>query len=299
MTEPARPPLRSLLFVPGDSERKLEKCLASGAACLILDIEDSVVLAAKAKARELVFQFLGKIAPRTPRPQVFVRVNGLDSGLIEADLDAVMDAAPDGIVLPKCSGGAALQHLGAMLAVKEAEHDLADGSTRILPIATETAASIFQMGTYAGASRRLVGLTWGAEDLSAAIGAEVNRGANGAYTAPYALARSLTLFAAAAAEVPAIDTVHLGLRDLSALRLECEDARRDGFAGKLAIHPDQVAIINSVFSPSPDEIARAQAIIAAFAAAPATGVVSFEGQMLDRPHLVRARRILGLRPDRG
>lgn len=284
--------MRSLLFVPADSERKLAKSLASGADCLILDLEDSVVPAAKSKAREEAAAFLAATITKSPRPRLYVRVNALDSGLTDADLEAVMGAAPDGIVLPKCLNGAAVQHLGAMLAVKEAEYDLADGTTRIIAIATERPASLFNMGSYVKASARLEGLAWGAEDLSACVGAETARQADGGYTFPYALARSLALFAAAAAEVLAIDTVHLNFRDLAGLRRECESARRDGFAGKMAIHPAQIEVINEAFTPSEDSIARARAIVAAFEAAPDAGVIAFEGEMLDRPHLTRAKRLL-------
>jgi citrate lyase subunit beta/citryl-CoA lyase len=240
----------------------------------------------------MALAFLAAARRESSRPRLYVRVNGHRSGLIDADLDAVMQGAPDGIVLPKCVNGAALQHLGAKLAVKEAECDLGDGSTRIIAIVTETAASIFNMGTYAGASGRLAGLAWGAEDLAACLGAEANRGQDGAYLAPYVLARSLALFAAGAAETVAIDTVYLNFRDLAQFRLECEAARRDGFAAKMAIHPAQAEIINEVFTPSPQALARARAIVAAFEAAPQAGVVSLEGEMLDRPHLVRARRLL-------
>jgi citrate lyase subunit beta/citryl-CoA lyase len=284
--------MRSQLFVPADSEKKLEKGLASGADCLFLDLEDSVALGAKPKARRLAAAFLAEARRKSPRPLLYVRVNGLESGLIEADLEAVAEGAPDGVVLPKCVNGAALQHLGAMLAVKEAQADLADGAIKIIPIVTETAAALFNMGTYAGASQRLAGLTWGAEDLAACLGAEENRDEDGAYRSPYALARSLTLLAASAADVPAIDTVYLNFRDLAGFRLECAAARRDGFSGKMAIHPAQVEIINEVFTPSEASINRAHAIVAAFAADPEAGVVSLGGEMLDAPHLKRARRLL-------
>ncbi|WP_036260973.1 HpcH/HpaI aldolase/citrate lyase family protein [Methylocapsa aurea] len=284
--------MRSQLFVPADSEKKLEKGLASGADCLFLDLEDSVALGAKPKARRLAAEFLAEAQRRSPRPLLYVRVNGLESGLIETDLEAVAEGAPDGVVLPKCVNGAALQHLGAMLAVKEAQADLADGAIKIIPIVTETAAALFNMGTYAGASQRLAGLTWGAEDLAACLGAEENRDEDGAYRGPYALARNLTLLAASAADVPAIDTVYLNFRDLAGFRLECAAARRDGFIGKMAIHPAQVEIINEVFTPSEASIARAHAVVAAFAADPEAGVVSLEGEMLDAPHLKRARRLL-------
>ncbi|HUB65205.1 MAG TPA: CoA ester lyase [Methylocella sp.] len=284
--------MRSLLFIPADSEKKLAKGFACGADCLILDLEDSVVPEAKQKAREQALTFLASALREPKRPRLYVRVNGLNSGLTEADLDAVMQAPPDGILLPKSVNGASIQHLGALLAVKEAEQNLGDGATKILAIVTETPASLFTMSSYAGASQRLEGLTWGGEDLAAALGAETNRGADGAYTFPYLLARSLTLFAAAAAGVLPIDAVHGNFRDLVRLRLECEEGKRDGFVAKMAIHPAQIDIINEIFSPSAESIAKARAIVAAFEAEPQSGVINFEGEMLDVPHLAKARRLL-------
>jgi len=284
--------VRSLLFVPADSERKLAKGFASGADCLILDLEDSVASEAKQPAREHAHAFLASALRESLRPRLYVRVNGLNSGLTQADLDAVMRAPPDGILLPKSVNGASIQHLGAMLAVKEAEHDLADGVTRIMAIVTETAASIFNMATYAGASQRLEGLTWGAEDLAGCLGAETNRGAAGGYSFPYLLARTLTLFAAASAGALAIDAVHGNFRDLAGLRLECEAAKRDGFGGKMAIHLAQIEIINEIFTPSKESIAKARAIVAAFEAEPHAGVIGLNGEMLDLPHLTKARRLL-------
>jgi citrate lyase subunit beta/citryl-CoA lyase len=284
--------MRSLLFIPADSEKKLAKGMATGADCLILDLEDSIAPEAKQKARELAHGFLASALREPSRPRLYVRVNGLKSGLTEADLAAVMLTPPDGILLPKSVNGASLQHLGALLAVKEAEQDLADGATKIMAIVTETPAALFNLGSYGGASQRLEGLTWGAEDLAAALGAETNRGADGAYTFPYVLARSLTLFAAASAGVQPIDAVHGNFRDLARLRLECEEGKRDGFVGKMAIHPAQIEIINEIFSPSQESIAKARAIVAAFEAEPHAGVISFEGEMLDIPHLTKARRLL-------
>ena len=284
--------MRSLLFIPADSEKKLAKGLASGADCLILDLEDSIAPEAKQLAREQAHAFLVSALREHKRPRLYVRVNGLNSGLTEDDLSIVMQAPPDGILLPKSVNGASLQHLGALLAVKEAENDIADGATKIMAIVTETPAAIFNMGSYAGASQRLEGLTWGAEDLAAALGAETNRGPDGGYTLPFLLARSLTLFAAASAGVLPIDAVHGNFRDITRLRLECEEAKRDGFAGKMAIHPGQIDIINEVFSPSAESIAKARAIVAAFAAEPHAGVINYEGEMLDVPHLSKARRLL-------
>jgi citrate lyase subunit beta/citryl-CoA lyase len=284
--------VRSLLFVPADSERKLDRALSCDADVVLVDLEDSVTAAIKPKAREMARAFLAQARRIEPRPLLYVRVNRLDTADLDADLMAVMETAPDGIVLPKCSRGPDIQHLGTKLAVQEAYNDLAAGSTRILALVTETAASLFAMGTYAGSSPRLSGLAWGAEDLSADLGAETNRAPDGSLTAPFALARTLTLLAAAAAKVPAIDGIHADFRDLEGLRAACELARRDGFTGKLAIHPAQVAIVNAAFTPSAEAVARAEAIVAAFFANPEAGVISLDGAMLDRPHLVRAERLL-------
>jgi citrate lyase subunit beta/citryl-CoA lyase len=283
--------MRSLLFVPGDSPKKLQKGLESGADALILDLEDSVALDAKPQARELTRGFLKETGALARRPRLIVRVNALSTGLTEADLDAIMPGAPDAIMLPKAEGGPDLTHLAAQIAVREAECDLADGATRIVAIATETGKGLFALGSYAGASHRLAALTWGAEDLSADLGAETNRLEDGSYADPYRMARSLLLFAAASAQVDAIDTVFTAFRDEAGLRAECLAGRRDGFTGKMAIHPAQVAVINEVFSPSPEALARAEAIIALFDADPGLGVIGLDGEMLDRPHLMRARRL--------
>jgi citrate lyase subunit beta / citryl-CoA lyase len=288
--------MRSQLFVPADSEKKLEKSLSTGADCLLIDLEDSVALAAKPRARAGALAFLREVKTRPRPPLLYVRVNAFDSGLIDDDIDVVMQGAPDGILLPKTRSGADVQHLGAKLAVREAECGYPDGATKIIAIATETAASIFHMGTYAGASRRLAGLTWGAEDLAAVLGAEANRLPDGSYASPYALARTLTLFAANAAEVLAIDTIYADFRDAVGFRAECEAARRDGFTAKMAIHPGQVETINEIFTPSADSLAKAQAIVATFAADPEAGVVSIDGKMIDRPHLTWAQRILARAP---
>jgi len=284
--------MRSLLFVPGDSPRKLAKGLESGADALILDLEDSVAGDRKAEARATALAFLKDAGKADKRPQLLVRVNSLDTGLTDADLDAVVAGRPDAILLPKAEGGPSVIHLDAKLAAREALAGLPDGAIGIMAIATETAAALFAAGTYAGASPRLSALTWGAEDLSADIGAETNRDADGSFTGPFRLARSLCIAAAAAAKVAALDTVFIDFRNADGLRREAEEARRDGFTGKLAIHPGQVAVINEVFTPAPAEIARAQAVVDTFAAAPGVGVVGIDGVMYDRPHLERAKRLL-------
>jgi citrate lyase subunit beta / citryl-CoA lyase len=284
--------MRSLLFVPGDSPRKLDKGLASGADALILDLEDSVALDRKPEARRITLAFLNEVGGEAKRPRLVVRVNALATGLTDDDLDGVVAGRPDAILLPKAEGSASIVHLDAKLTAREAMHGVDDGSIKILALTTETAAALFLAGTYAGVSARLTGLTWGAEDLSAELGAETNRAADGSWLDPYRLARSLCLAAASAAQVAPIDTVYVDFRNDEGLRREAEEARRDGFTGKMAIHPGQVAAINEVFTPSAPAIAHAQAVIAAFAAAPGTGVIGIGGVMYDRPHLARAERLL-------
>jgi citrate lyase subunit beta/citryl-CoA lyase len=284
--------MRSLLFIPGDSPSKLAKGMGSGADALLLDLEDSISPQNKAQARATTLAFLKEASGASDRPRLFVRINGLATELADDDLDAVVAGRPAGIMLPKAEGGAAVIHCDAKIAAREAVHGLPDGALDILAIATETAAALFLAGTYAGASRRLKALTWGAEDLSAELGAEANRDAQGNFLAPYQLARSLCLAGAAAARVPAIDTVYIDFRNEAGLKRECEEARRDGFIGKMAIHPAQVAVINEVFTPNADAIKRAHAVIAAFAQHPGAGTVGIGGVMYDRPHLERAKLLL-------
>jgi citrate lyase subunit beta/citryl-CoA lyase len=284
--------MRSFLFVPGDSEKKLEKGLGTGADALVLDLEDSVAADAKTAARGTVLSFLKRARQEKSRPKLYVRVNALDTGLIDGDLDAVLEGEPDGIMLPKCGSGADATLLDAKLAAREAIAGLPDGATRLFVLATETPASIFTLGTYRGATRRLDALAWAGEDLSAAVSAETNRLPDGSYAEPYRVVRALALFAAYAADVLAVDSIYANYRDLDGLRAECMDAKRDGFLAKLAIHPAQVPVINAVFTPSADAIKRAKAIVDAFAAAPNAGVIGVDGEMLDRPHLVRAERLL-------
>ena len=284
--------MRSLLFIPGDSPRKLEKGMGSGADALLLDLEDSISPQRKADARATTVAFLNEARSVRARPRLYVRVNGLQTGLADDDLAAVVAGQPDGIMLPKAEGGAAVIHCDAKLTAQEAVHGLPDGGLDIIAIATETAAALFLAGTYAGSSKRLKGLTWGAEDLSVELGAEANRDRDGNFLAPYQLARSLCLAGAAAAQVQAIDTVYVDFRNDAGLKRECDEARRDGFTGKMAIHPAQVAVINAVFTPTAEAIARAEAVVAAFAADPGAGTIGIGGVMYDRPHLERARQLL-------
>lgn len=282
--------MRSLLFVPGDDERKVAKGLASAADALILDLEDAVAPARKSAAREICAK---AIASSKSAKRLFVRVNALDTGQTLSDLAAIVPAGPYGVVLPKCRGGDDVRAVGRYLAKLEAKDGIPQGQTRILPIATENGASMFGLGTYADPPLpRLCGLMWGGEDLAADIGAIRNRGADGLYTAPFQLARSLCLFGAAAASVIAIDAVFTDFRDVDGVRKEAEEGLRDGFSAKAAIHPDQAAPINAAFTPSAADIEWAKRVVAAFDASTGTGVASIDGKMLDRPHYRSAKRVL-------
>ena len=274
---------RSLLFVPGDRPDRMEKALGVGADALILDLEDAVAPAAKTEARRAVADFLDAKS----QARIWVRVNPLDSPEHDRDLAAILHAHPDGIVLPKAEGGASVNELARRLSER------GNATAQILAIATETPAAIFQLGSYGGA-KRLAGLTWGAEDLPAAIGAATSRESDGRFTPPYELARSLCLFGAAAAGVAPIETVFPLFKDVDGLAAYAGRARRDGFTGMMAIHPDQVPVINHAFTPSADEIAFARAVVAAFEASPHAGALSLDGRMIDRPHLVQAQRILAM-----
>lgn len=261
------------------------KALHSGADALILDLEDAVADGQKPAARDAIAAFL---ASETPELPVFVRVNPLESDLIAADLALVAAARPHGVVLPKSVGGSSVADLDRRLAA------LGNTDALILPIATETPAAIFGLGTYGDASARLCGLTWGAEDLPTAIGAATSREADGRFTPPYEVARALMLFGAHAAGVPAIEAVYPAIADDAGLADYASRGRRDGFAGMLAIHPRQVPIINEAFTPTSEEVAWAHRVVDAFAASPDAGALRLDGQMLDRPHLTRARRLLDL-----
>jgi citrate lyase subunit beta / citryl-CoA lyase len=284
--------MRSLLFVPADGGSKLDKALASGADAVIVDLEDSIAPDRKAQARASAAAFLKSAVTQVKRPRLLVRVNAIATGLVDDDLDAVVPARPDAILLPKAEGGASIIHADAKLTAREAIAGLDEGHIKIVAQAIETAAGLFAAGNIRGASGRLIGLTWGPEDLSAEIGAEANRDAQGLLTEPYRFARSVCLFAAAAAGVAAIETVYVDFRNLAGLKRETEEARLDGFVGRLAIHPAQVPVINEVFTPTADAIDRAQAIVDAFAKAPGAGVVAIDGKMYDRPHLARAHALL-------
>lgn len=279
--------MRSLLFVPADSERKLARAPQSGADALILDLEDSVVPANRGLARQRARAFLAENP--SGRFLRYVRINPLAGAALD-DLAAVMPGRPDGVLLPKCLP-ADLRTLDHYLAAFEAAHGLPPGRTRIIAIATETPAAMFALGSYAGVSARLEAITWGAEDLAACIGGD-NRRADGAYDDLYRLARALCLAAAADAGVLAIDTIFTDFRDDAGLRAECAAARRSGFAAKMAIHPAQIAAINEAFSVSHEGLAWARKVVAAFAENPEAGTIALDGRMIDRPHLTLARRLL-------
>lgn len=284
--------LRSMLFVPGDSERKLAKASAGPADALILDLEDAVAKERLPLARGMVAEFLkasrGRVRPR----QLWVRINPLSTPDALPDLAAIVGGAPDGIVLPKTDSGADATLLGHYLTALETREGIEPGAIRILAVATETPAAMFTLGSFAGSTPRLYGLTWGAEDLPAAVGASTNLDDTGQLDFTYRLARSLCLLGASAAGVEPVDTVYTDFRDSAGLLRNAQAARRAGFTGKIAIHPDQVEIINQAFTPSADEIAYAKRVIEAFAAG--VGTVSLDGRMLDMPHLKQARRVLAM-----
>lgn len=283
--------MRSLLFVPADSPKKLAKALGSGADALIVDLEDSVAPAARPAARANAVAFLREQAGRDGVPRLVVRINPLSSDDWRADLAAVMPAAPASIMLPKPASGADVTRLAGELDIRENDLGLPPGATRVIAIATEVPAALLAMQSFIGASPRLEALTWGTEDLSAAIGAARAR-ENGAHTSPFRLARDLTLFAAAAAGIAAIDEIEADFRNAAGLEAAARAAARDGFSGKMAIHPDQVAVINAAFTPSAAEVTEARDIVALFAAQPNAGTLAYGSRMVDRPHLVRAERLL-------
>lgn len=288
-------PLRSLLFVPGDAERKIEKALATKADAVVLDLEDSVTAARKPVARELVAAVLSTPAA-AGAPQRWVRINPITTPDALADLAAIVRGRPAGILLPKAEGTADVARVSLYLDALEARDGLAPNSIAVIPVVTETARATLLLQTYAEATLpRLYGLTWGAEDLSASLWASTNMDDDGRLALTYRVARSLTLCAAKAAGAEAVDTVYPNFRDADGMRRSCIAARREGFSGRFAIHPDQIAIINETFSPSADDVAFAERVVAAFAAAPEAGALAVDGKMLDRPHLVQAERVLAMR----
>jgi citrate lyase subunit beta/citryl-CoA lyase len=265
--------------------------MEAGADVLLLDLEDSVGAERKAEARRITSAFIGESRAKSPAA-LYVRVNDFTTGLTDDDLAAIMPARPAGIMLPKAIGAQDIERLSAKLRVHEAENGIEDGATRIIAIMAETAAGVLAASTFHDVMPRLAGLTWGAEDLSADIGARTPRDESGRYAETFRLARTLTLLAASVVQAAAIDTVFVNFRDLEALRTECTDAERDGFTAKMAIHPAQIPVINEVFTPSAETVAHSRAVVEAFAAAGNPGVIGIDGHMYDRPHLRRAERIL-------
>lgn len=285
--------MRCLLFVPADSERKLVKAADLDVDALILDLEDAVAAEARPRAREMAREFL------TDRDNVWVRINPLSTPDAETDLDSIMPGGPAGIVLPKPQSASDVVQLSDRLDFLEREYSLPRGSTKVISLCTERVKALFSLGDYAQSLPRLYGLSWGAEDLSAEIGAKANRDEDGKWLPPYELARSLCLFAAHAAGVAAIDTVFTDFRDEAGLVRYATNAARDGFNAMLAIHPGQVDVIQSAFMPGDAEIARARRIVELFEAHPEEGALSLDGMMLDRPHLIQAQRIVSLADSKG
>jgi citrate lyase subunit beta / citryl-CoA lyase len=280
--------LRSLLFVPADSEKKLAKAKTSPADALILDLEDSVAADSRPAARALVKEFLKDKHPQS----IWVRINPLGSEDFIRDVEAVTACAPAGFVIPKPDGPQALNVIDAHLITRETQAGLAHGTIKLLPVATETPVAAMSLQDYRVRPPRLAAMTWGAEDLSAALGAAGNRGEDGEFLLTYRIVRSLCLIAAKAAEVPAIETLHADFRDAKGLERAARAAQREGFSGMLAIHPGQVEAINAAFTPSKDDVAHARRVVAAFSSG--AGVASLDGKMLDQPHLKQARHVLAM-----
>lgn len=280
---------RSWLFAPGDSEKKMNKALASEADIVLVDLEDAVAEQEKHAARGNVLSFLK--ANIAQRDRLWVRINPVQTPHALADLAGIMAGAPGGVMLPKPRGRADVELLDHYLAALEAAFALPAGSTGIIVVATETPEGLLATGSYAGLDR-LAAMTWGAEDLGTALGALSNRDADGRYTTTYEFARSMCLVGAGVAQVSAVETMHGDFRDEAGLVDLAGIARRAGFGGMIAIHPAQVGPINAAFTPSDDEIAKAREIVALFEANPTLGTIGLNGVMLDRPHLVRAQNIL-------
>jgi citrate lyase subunit beta/citryl-CoA lyase len=286
-------PIRSFLFIPADSEKKLGKADASDADALIFDLEDAVGRENKPVARRLLAQFLAARPRGSRKSQFWVRVNPFDTGMTLEDMAAVVPHAPDGIMLPKCNGPHDVIRASHYLDAFEQSGGIDAGTIRILPVATETAASVFALGEYAKADLpRLAGLTWGAEDLSAVLGASSNLDDTGGWALTYRMVRSQCLLAAYAAGVQAIDTLYVDFRDEDGLRASSRASRAEGFTGRVAIHPAQVAAINESYMPSDAEVEHARRVVAAFDAVPGAGTVGLDGKMIDIPHYKQARKVL-------
>ena len=287
--------MRSWLFAPGDSDKKMKKAADGEADIVILDLEDAVVESGKADARNAIAELL-RSKDEAQRARLWVRVNPLDGKWTADDLAIVMPARPGGIMLPKSRGRADVEELDRQMTALEVENGIEPGSTPVIALVTETAAAMFTTGDYAGAPR-LVGMTWGAEDLADSLGAQSNKDFEGEFAFTYKLARSLCLLGAAAAEVVPVETIDTNFRDLEGLRKRAIEVRRQGYRGMLAIHPAQVPVINEAFTPSEEEVAEAREIVALFEDNPGAGAIGWRGGMLDRPHLSRARQLLAQAED--
>jgi citrate lyase subunit beta/citryl-CoA lyase len=278
-----------MLFVPGDRPERFEKAASSGADAVILDLEDAVAAAQRPRARQAIADHLA-LAPR--QVPLWVRINPVDTADALLDLAAVVSAAPDGVILPKARSGADVLRLNYWLEALETAHALVPGSIRMIPMITETAQAMLNLPSFVPPPARVLGMTWGAEDLASELGASANRGADGEYSTPYQMASAGCLFAAAAACVAAIDTVDTEIRDLDAVERRARASRRAGYAAKLAIHPAQIAPLHAAFTPTAEELAHAERVLAAFAASPGTGAFMLEGRLIDRPHVRQAERVL-------
>ncbi|NQX89154.1 MAG: CoA ester lyase [Halioglobus sp.] len=281
---------RSWMFIPGDSDKKLGKAQDLGADALLLDLEDSVSEGNKADARARIGAYLASYRGAS-ESELWVRINALETSHALADLVAIMPAAPAGIFLPKPAHGDDIATLDHYLSVLEQQNNLDQGSTRIISLA-ESALGALNLGTFVGVSQRLVAITWGAEDMATDLGATNNVDEKGEYFFVHQLGRANTLMVAAAGSFQAVDSVYLDFGDQDGLRGDCQRARREGFTGKMAIHPAQVAVINECFTPSEEEIAHARRVIQAFDASDGAGTIGLDGRMLDIPHLKQAWRLL-------
>jgi citrate lyase subunit beta/citryl-CoA lyase len=286
--------LRSWLFVPGDSDKKLSKADGSGADAVVLDLEDSVAAHNRQTARQKVRAFLDARPVSQRKYQLWVRINPLDDSAL-IDLAAIVGGSPDGIFLPKIDGPADVAQLSHFLDALEVRDGVKLGHIKIAAVATETPAAPLRLAEYSTTKLdRLIGLNWGAEDLSAAIGASTNLDSNGQWTLTYRWVRSAVLLAAKSAGVQAIDTVYMDYRDSDGLRASCRTSAQEGFTGRAAIHPDQVAAINEAFAPTPEDVEMARKIVAAFDKEGGIGTVGIDGRMFDIPHLKRAKNVLAL-----
>jgi citrate lyase subunit beta / citryl-CoA lyase len=284
-----KPQPRCFLFVPADDQRKLAKVLGCGADAVIIDLEDSVAADKKAAARKMAKQFLSAHIWNKRRPRLYVRINDLATGFAQDDLAALIPETPDGVMLPKANSGSDVAVAGSIIDSLAGKNGADIG---IVAIATETPLALLQMHSFVGPHPRLEGLTWGSEDLGTALGVTTARDASGRLTGPFALARNLCLVAAHAAGVQPIDSIYADFQDEAGLKSEAAEAARDGFTGKMAIHPAQIAAINAAFTPKPEALAEAEAIVKAFEANPTAGAIGLAGKMIDRPHLIRAQRLL-------